>query len=91
MAVRTNKPWIDIARVEVRQASVSRLPFSDGAFDIVTAVESHFWSPVSPADLREVLRVLKAGGRPIIIPSQLNRRIEYGTRTHCDRAPLLIP
>src|ERR1700722_17027094 len=34
MAMRTNKLWIDIARVEVREASVSRLPFSDGAFDI---------------------------------------------------------
>ena len=30
MATRTNKQWIDIARVEVREASVSRLPFSDG-------------------------------------------------------------
>jgi len=67
MALRTNKPWIDIGRVEVREASVSRLPFSDGAFDIVTAVETHFWWPALPADLREVLRVLKPGGRLIII------------------------
>jgi ubiquinone/menaquinone biosynthesis C-methylase UbiE len=67
MAMRTNKQWIDMARVEVREASVSRLPFSDGAFDIVTAVETHFWWPALPADLREVLRVLKPGGRLIII------------------------
>src|ERR1700733_10887467 len=38
MAMRTNKHWIDIARVEVREASVSRLPFSEGAFHIVTAI-----------------------------------------------------
>jgi ubiquinone/menaquinone biosynthesis C-methylase UbiE len=67
MAMRTNKQWIDIARVEVRVASVSGLPFSDGAFDIITAVETHFWWPALPTDLREVLRVLKPSGRLIII------------------------
>ena len=67
MAIRTNKQWVDVARVEVREASVSRLPFSDGAFDVVTAVETHFWWPALPTDLREVLRVLKPGGRLIII------------------------
>ena len=67
MALRTNKPWIDRARVEVREASVSRLPFSQGAFDVVTAVETHFWWPALLTDLREVLRVLKRGGRLIII------------------------
>lgn len=67
MAARTNKRWIDTARVEVREASVSRLPFSDGFFDVVTAVETHFWWPALPTDLREILRVLKPGGRLIII------------------------
>ena len=67
MAMRTNKQWIEIGRVEVREGSVSRLPFSDGAFDVVTAVETHFWWPALPTDLREVLRVLKPGGRLIII------------------------
>lgn len=67
MAMRTNRQWIDMARVEVREASVSRLPFSDGTFDVATAVETHFWWPALPADLREVLRILKPGGRLIII------------------------
>jgi len=66
-ATRTNKHWIDIARVVVREASVSRLPFADGVFDVTTAVETHFWWPALPTDLREVLRVLKPGGRLIII------------------------
>jgi ubiquinone/menaquinone biosynthesis C-methylase UbiE len=43
------------------------LPFSDGAFDVITAVETHFWWPALLTDLREVLRVLKPGGRLIII------------------------
>jgi ubiquinone/menaquinone biosynthesis C-methylase UbiE len=67
MAMRTNQQWIDIARVEVREASVSQLPFSDDAFDVVTAVETHFWWPALPTDMREALRVLKPGGRLIII------------------------
>jgi ubiquinone/menaquinone biosynthesis C-methylase UbiE len=67
VATRTNKPWIDIARVEIREASVSQLPFSEDVFDVVTAVETHFWWPALPTDLREVLRVLKPGGRLIII------------------------
>jgi ubiquinone/menaquinone biosynthesis C-methylase UbiE len=67
MAMRMNKQWIDIARVEVREASVSRLPFSDDSFDVITAVETHFWWPALPTDMREVLRVLKPGGRLVII------------------------
>ncbi len=67
MAMRTNKQWIDLARVEIREASVCQLPFADGTMDIVTAVETHFWWSDLPADLREVLRVLKVGGTLILI------------------------
>ena len=67
VAMRTNKQWIEIARVEIREASVSRLPFSDGAFDLITAVETHFWWPDLPGALREILRVLKPAGTLVII------------------------
>jgi ubiquinone/menaquinone biosynthesis C-methylase UbiE len=43
------------------------LPFSDGAFDVITAVETHFWWPALPTDMREVFRVLKPSGRLIIV------------------------
>ena len=66
MAMGTNKQWIDIARVEVREASVSGLPFSDGAFDVITAVENHFRWPALPTDLREVLSP-RPSGKLIII------------------------
>ena len=46
---------------------VRQLSFSDSVFDVITAVETHFWWPALPTDLREVLRVLKSGGRLIII------------------------
>ncbi|MGB7620860.1 MAG: class I SAM-dependent methyltransferase [Terriglobia bacterium] len=66
-AQRTNERWIETGRVEIRQGSVSHLPFSDDMFDLVTAVETHFWWPDLPSDMREVLRVLKPGGKLIII------------------------
>jgi len=51
---RTNVRWMDLGRVEIRRGSVSQLPFPDGMFDLVTAVETHFWRPNLPGDMREV-------------------------------------
>ena len=67
VATKLNKQWIDTGRVEIREGCVSQLPFPDGIFDLVTAVETHFWWPDLRTDMREVLRVLKPGGRLIII------------------------
>jgi ubiquinone/menaquinone biosynthesis C-methylase UbiE len=64
---RTNAKQIDSGRVEIRQGSVSQLPFPDGVFDLVTAVETHFFWPNLPADMREVFRVMKPGGAFVII------------------------
>jgi ubiquinone/menaquinone biosynthesis C-methylase UbiE len=64
---RTNARWVEMGRVEVRQASVSQLPFQDGMFDLVTAVETHFWEPDLAADMHEVFRIVKPGGKLIII------------------------
>lgn len=64
---RTNARYIDLGRVEVRHGSVSQLPFPDGTFDLITAVETHFWWPNLPADMREVFRVTKPGGAVILI------------------------
>ena len=62
-----NARWIDLGRVEVRRGSVSQLPFPDNLFNLVTAVETHFWWSDLPGDMREVLRVLKPGGTLIVI------------------------
>jgi ubiquinone/menaquinone biosynthesis C-methylase UbiE len=64
---RLNAQWIRLGRVEARQGSVSQLQFTDGMFDLITAVETHFWWPNLPDDMREVLRVLKPGGTLILI------------------------
>lgn len=67
VASKTNRQWIDAGRVEIRKGSVSHLPFSDGMFDVVTAVETHFWWPDLPADMCEVFRIVKPGGTLIVI------------------------
>jgi ubiquinone/menaquinone biosynthesis C-methylase UbiE len=67
MARKVNRQWIAMGRVEIREGSVSELPFADGMFDLVTAVETHFWWPDLPADMREVWRVLKPGGTLVVV------------------------
>ena len=62
-----NAPQIAAGRVEIKQASVSQLPFGDNMFDLITAVETQYYWPDLPNDMREVLRVLKPGGELAII------------------------
>jgi SAM-dependent methyltransferase len=62
-----NAREIEAGRVDVQQASVSQLPFAAATFDLVTAVETHFWWPNLPGDVREILRVLKPGGTLVLI------------------------
>jgi ubiquinone/menaquinone biosynthesis C-methylase UbiE len=59
--------FIAEGRVEIQQASVSQLPFTDNTFDLITAVETHFWWPNLADDLREVFRVTRVGGQLAII------------------------
>ena len=43
--------FIQEGRVEIRHGSVSQLPFPEDMFDLVTAVETHFWWPNLTADM----------------------------------------
>lgn len=67
MARKVNRRAIETGRVEIREGPVSQLPFSDGMFNVVTAVETHFWLPDLPNDMREVFRVVKPGGTVVVI------------------------
>ena len=71
-ARRTNRRLVEAGQVTIRQASVSNLPFRDHTFDLVTAVETHFWWEDIAAGMREVFRVLKPGGRMVIIAEFYN-------------------
>ena len=64
---RHNAQAIATGRMEVRQASVSALPYRHDTFGLVTAVETHYFWPDLATDLREVLRVLRPGGRFLLL------------------------
>ncbi len=67
VARRRNRQLIQTGRVEIRQASVSDLPFEDNTFDLASAVETHYFWPNLAADMQEILRVLKPGGQFILL------------------------
>lgn len=62
-----NRDAIDTGRVEIQLGTVSQLPFPDAKFDLVSAVETIYYWPAPVQDLQEILRVLKPGGRVIVI------------------------
>jgi SAM-dependent methyltransferase len=67
MARKINQELIVSGRVEVQEGSVSHLPFADDRFDVITAIETHFWWPDLAVSMREVTRVLKPGGVLVIV------------------------
>jgi ubiquinone/menaquinone biosynthesis C-methylase UbiE len=67
MARQMNAAGITAGRVAIQQASVSQLPFPDDTFDLVSAVETHYYWPHPVDDMREIVRVLKPGGRMVLI------------------------
>jgi SAM-dependent methyltransferase len=67
MSRKRNTDSIQAGRVKIKQASVSQLPFADNKFDLATAIETQYYWPDLPNDMREILRVLKPGGTLLII------------------------
>ncbi len=62
-----NKRLIGEGRVHVERASVSQLPFQGDRFDLVTAIETQYYWPDVCNDMREIRRVLKPGGRLMVV------------------------
>ena len=65
----TNKKLIDINRVRIYETSISKLPFSDNTFNIVTAFETYTFWPDILNDFKEVRRVLQPGGIFLVVHS----------------------
>ena len=62
-----NRQLIADGRVHIERGSVSKLPFSDCMFDLVTAIETQYYWPHLQDDMKEVRRVLKPGGKLLVI------------------------
>jgi SAM-dependent methyltransferase len=95
VARETNRQLIEQGRVDIQLGSVSQLPYADRTFDVVTAVETHYYWPDLAHDVREVHRVLKNGGRFVIIAETYRgRRNDWAfrpTMTLLLRAAYLTP
>ena len=50
-------------KARILQASVSELPFEDDKFNLVTAIETYYFWPDKPGDLKEIFRTLAPGGK----------------------------
>jgi SAM-dependent methyltransferase len=67
VASKANAKLIKADRVEIRESSVSQLPYVNDTFDLVAGVETHFFWPDLAGDVREGLRVVKPGGMFVVI------------------------
>jgi ubiquinone/menaquinone biosynthesis C-methylase UbiE len=95
VARETNQPAIAEGRVDIQLGTVSQLPYPDQTFDLVTAVETHYYWPDLARDVAEVRRVQKPGGRFIIVAETYRgRRNDWAYRpamTLLLRAAYLTP
>ena len=67
LSYKLNRNYINSGRVDIQNASVSKLPFPDNSFNIITAIETYFFWPDLDNDMKEVLRVLKPEGNLLIV------------------------
>ena len=70
-AKKVNAEVLD-KQVFVTLGSAEKLPYEDGKFNLVTAVETVYFWPNLPNCLQEVRRVLKSGGKFAILVEVVN-------------------
>lgn len=66
-SIKMNEAQVKNGSVIVKEASVSSIPYEDQFFDAITAFQTHYFWPSVEQDVAEVWRVLKNGGKLIII------------------------
>lgn len=65
-AKKHNQAYIDAGRVHIQKGNCQNMPFSEGTFDRICAVNTlYFWKPPEPY-LAEIHRLLKSGGRLVL-------------------------
>lgn len=87
-AKKLNRAPIREGLVDIRECSVSEMPFREGSFDAALAVNSvQFW-PHLRLDLKSVLRILKPGGRFVIA---MRMTMEPRARRRCEMLLRALP
>ncbi len=64
---KLNQKTVEEGRMRILQGTVEALPYADESFDKIVTVESFYFWPDPPEDLKEAYRVLKQGGRLLMI------------------------
>lgn len=76
---------------DVREGDLEALPFADASFDAVTAVNSVFYAADMAGAMRELVRVVRPGGRVVVTAWGPPERCEFLTAVMPGLAPLLPP
>ncbi|WP_155590890.1 class I SAM-dependent methyltransferase [Lysinibacillus cavernae] len=66
-SIKKNEAHVANGSVIVKEASVSSIPYEKQFFDAITAFQTHYFWPSLEQNVEEVYRVLKSGGKFIII------------------------
>jgi ubiquinone/menaquinone biosynthesis C-methylase UbiE len=78
------------ARAELQVGDVRRMPFADGAFDVVIDFGTLYHIAGSPTALDEIERVLVPGGT-FVYETKISQFLSHPVRSHGRRLPALAP
>lgn len=76
---------------DVREGDLEALPFADGSFDAVIAVNSLFYAQDMAAAMRELVRVTRPGGRVVVTAWGPPERCEFLAAVMPALGPLMPP
>jgi SAM-dependent methyltransferase len=80
-----------IPAADIREGDLEALPFADASFDAVTAVNSLFYAEDMAAAMRELVRVVRPGGRVVVTAWGPPERCEFLTAVMPALGPLMPP
>lgn len=90
MSRQRNIKEVTSGRVYVVRGEVSQLPFSDHSFDIITAIQTHYYWPDIPKDVEEIYRVLKPGGQFMIASEIYKVQYHMDNYTTCEEMEAVL-
>jgi ubiquinone/menaquinone biosynthesis C-methylase UbiE len=71
-SIKYNRKSIAKKQCEIRQGSVSHIPYDGAIFDVVSAFETTYFWPDIVNDTKEIFRVLKSGGTLFICNNEVS-------------------
>lgn len=72
---KTNTKDVETEKVIIHQANVSSIPYNTNFFDLITALQTHYFWPDVENDMKEVFRVLKPNGSFLLVAETF--KIQY--------------